>query len=96
MHVPKGTYKIYSHLKQDSKKQNKLNQSNQQNYHTKYMGVYEEGDEHICITKTSKSHYCRENTASFERSFYLEIYIAFKSFAIFINILCGIKIRKYC
>ena len=40
-------------------------------------------------TKTIKSHFWRENTASLKRSFYLEIYIAFKTFAIFIHF-CGL------
>ena len=45
------------------------------------------------ITKTIKSHFWRENTASLKRSFYLEIYIAFKSFAIFIHFCVLIKYR---
>ena len=59
------------------------------------MGVYGDGDEHMVIFKNKniKTHFWRENTASLKRSFYLEIYIAFKSFAIFIHVFVLIKYR---
>ena len=60
VHVPKGTYTIYSHFKLECNKQNQLNQSNQQNYNTKQMGVYREGDEHMRFCKIQCKNDCHQ------------------------------------